>query len=232
MRPSILSTRRFDLVIMPRHDRPPKRKNIIVTEGALNLIDEEYIKSGVNGLESSVKIKKHLVLGLLLGGDTKNFKLTVDLLNPIIPKIKLFLEKHDAEILITTSRRTNRGVEHLIKQEFSNYSRCKLLIIANENNSPFAVGGILGLSQIVIVSPESISMISEAASSGRYIVVFKFRVNRRNNHFLNYMSERKYIYLCKAAGLSQVLEKLWNERPHINILRDKVIIEEALKRII
>ncbi|MFH1641169.1 MAG: ELM1/GtrOC1 family putative glycosyltransferase, partial [Candidatus Omnitrophota bacterium] len=44
MRPSILSARRFDLIIKPRHDRALKRKNVLVTEGALNLIDEDYLK--------------------------------------------------------------------------------------------------------------------------------------------------------------------------------------------
>jgi KDO2-lipid IV(A) lauroyltransferase len=232
MRPSVLSMKRFDLVVMPAHDKPKRGKNIVVTEGALNLIDEEYISSQLSAISSQLKIGKELVLGLLLGGDTKNFKLSAELLRPIIAQIKLFLEIHNAEILITTSRRTNREAEHSIREEFSNYSHAKLLIIANEKNIPEAVGGILGLSKIVIISPESISMISEAASSGRYVVVFKSKIDSRHDYFLNYMAKKKYIYLCEPEGILQTLEKIYNERLRINVLKDREIVKDALKRIL
>jgi lauroyl/myristoyl acyltransferase len=227
MRPGLLSTRRFDLVIMPAHDKPPKRKNIVVTEGALNLINEEYIKSQVLSLRPQVKIETDLVLGLLLGGNTKRFKLTPDLLRPVISQAKLFLQKYNGEILITTSR---REVEGLIKQEFSNYSRCKLLVIANERNIPEAVGGILGLSSIVIVSPESISMVSEAASSGRYVVVFKPQVyiGKRHNRFLENLVRKKYIYLVDSSGLSGILEEIITHKPEIIRLEDTLKIVKAV----
>ncbi len=234
MRPGLLSTGRFDLVIMPAHDKPPKRKNIVVTEGALNLINEEYIKSQVSSLRPQVKIETDLVLGLLLGGDTKGFKLTPDLLRPVISQAKLFLQKYNGEILITTSRRTSPEVEGLIKQEFSNYSRCKLLVIANERNIPEAVGGILGLSKIVIVSPESISMISEAASSARYVVVFKPHafIGKRHNRFLENLVRKNYIYLVDSSGLSGILEEIITHKPEIIRLKDTLKITGALGRLL
>ena len=232
LRPSILSTKRFDLVIMPRHDRPPKIKKVVVTEGALNLIDKEYLRSQAAALKPQVKIQKDLVLGLLLGGDTKDFRLSTELLKPVISQIKLFLEKYDGEILITTSRRTNQAAENLLRQEFKYYSRCKLLIIANERNIPEAVGGILGLSRIAIVSPESISMISEAASSGDYIIVFNSQINQRHNDFLDYMFERKYVYLYEPEKTLQLLERLYKDRPAIKTLNDKTIVKEAVRAVL
>lgn len=232
MRPSILSMKRFDLVVMPAHDKPKKGKNIAVTEGALNLVDQEYISSQLCTLNSALKIEKELVLGLLLGGDTKNFKLSVGLLTPMIAQIKQFLEKYNAEILITTSRRTNHETEYYVKEEFSNYSRAKLLIIANEKNIPEAVGGILGLSKIAIISPESISMISEAASSGCYVVVFKSKVDSRHDYFLNYMAKKKYVYLCEPESIFQTLEKIYNGRPQVEVLKDRENVKEAIKRIL
>jgi KDO2-lipid IV(A) lauroyltransferase len=234
MRPGLLSTKRFDLVIMPRHDNPPKRKNIVVTEGALNLIDDEYLASCVLRFASCVKIEKDLVLGLLLGGDTKTFKLSLDLLKPLISQIKLFLERYDGQILITTSRRTSPEVEGLIKQEFSNYRRCRLLVIANEKNIPEAVGGILGLSKIVIVSPESISMISEAASCGRYVVVFvpQTNIGRRHTQFLERFLKERYIYLTDSPGVSRTLENIITQKPEIVKLQDSLRVKEALKKLI
>jgi len=175
MRPSFFSTRRFDLVIMPRHDHPPKRKNVLATEGALNLVDKEYLGDHSQKLIKSSGSKLYLqslYIGLLIGGDAKGFHLTKQVLWEVIQQAKLASEKLGAGILATTSRRTSKELEELIKKELGNDPRCKLLVIANENNIPEAIGGILGLSQFVIASAESIAMISEAISSQKYVLVF------------------------------------------------------------
>ena len=233
MRPSSLSIRRFNLVIMPAHDNPPNRRNVVKIQGALNLVNEEYLGDQVSSIRNRVRVKKDLVLGLLLGGNTKRFRLSLNLLRPLISQIKLFLEMFDAEILITTSRRTSNEVEQLMRQEFANYDRCRLLIIAKQNNIPEAVGGILGLSKIVIVSPESISMISEAASSGRYVVVFTPRTNigRRHSQFLENLVGAKLIHLVDSSQISKVLENIIIQKPEITKLQDSLLVKQAVGKL-
>ena len=242
MRPSILSTKRFNLVIMPRHDHPPKRKNVVSTEGALNLINEEYLKSYKSQIANRISQEndkqlaisnKQLVIGLLIGGDTKDFLLTGDTILEVIKQIKSIAEKLNAEILVTTSRRTNLQVEHMLKEEFKDYLQCRLLIIANEKNIPEAVGGILGLSQIIITSPESISMISEAVNSQKYVLVFKSSgLSKKHKMFLDYFAKNKYIYLIEASDLARSIEEIWMNRPSINTLKDNLLVSEAIKRIL
>jgi len=259
MRPSILSTRRFDLVIMSRHDRPPRRrrgdsqshrpprrrrgdsqshrpprrKNITVIEGALNLINEDYLKGQGERIKSHLKINKELVLGVLVGGDTKIFHLSKDLMQEISGQIKISLEKLDGEVLITTSRRTSGAVESLLKEDFLNYQRCKLLIIANEKNIPEAVGGILASSKIVITSPESISMISEAVNSKKYVLVFNSpNLSKKHRRFLDYFAKNKYIYLVNAYDLAGKIEEIWLNRPNIHTLGDNLLVTEAIKKIL
>jgi lauroyl/myristoyl acyltransferase/mitochondrial fission protein ELM1 len=235
MRPSIFSTKRFDLVIMPRHDNPPARKNVVVTLGALNLIDDEYLREQSEELQrySGLEVKDFKrCIGLMIGGDTRHFSLAKDAVAEVIKQIKSISEIYETDILVTTSRRTPLEVEGLLKQEFKDYARCKALVIANEKNLPFAVGGILGWSQIVVVSCESISMISEAASAGCYTVVFKSEVNSRHNRFLSYMAEKEYIYLCQPAELSSVIDFLKKNRPKIKKLNNNFLIENALGRIL
>jgi len=235
MRPSFLSTKRFNLVIIPKHDRPLKRKNIIVTLGALNLINEDYLK------EHSDKLREYLgvnfipekdYIGLLIGGDAKNFHLEKDTVSDMICQIKSIAEKFSLGILVTTSRRTNKEIEVLVKKEFMDYPLCKFLVIANEYNPSFAIGGILGLSRIVIISPESISMISEAASSHRYVIVFQATIDRKHKDFLYYMNKNEYIYTCLPKDLSKTMEKLLREQPTIKILNDKQVVKEGLRKIL
>lgn len=243
MRPSILSTRRFDLVIIPRHDNPPKRKNIAVTEGALNLIDEEYLKSCASGISHLVSQDndkrlatgdKQLVIGLLIGGDTKGFHLDCDTVSGVIKQVKSASEKLNADILITTSRRTSGEVAMKLKEEFKDYRRCKLLVIANEKNIPEAVGAILGLSQIVIISPESISMISEAVNSKKHVLVFKSRgLNDRRRGFLEHFAGNKYISLVEnPLDLARGIEDIRLNNPPIHTLPDNLSVGEAIKKIL
>ena len=76
-------------------------------------------------------------------------------------------------LVLTTSRRTNAKQEQIIKDLLAACDIESHIIIANENNPDYAVNGILGLSDIVIVSSESISMASEAVASEKPVIVYK-----------------------------------------------------------
>jgi len=236
MRPSILSTRRFDLVIMPRHDGFLKRKNIVVTDGALNLINEEYLKGQSEKLTKLSAIRYPLsatIIGLLIGGDSKNFSLGEAVVAEVIKQVKLAAQNLGADILITTSRRTSPETEELIKMEFTDYPRCKLLIIANEKNIPEVVGGILSLSRIIIVSPESISMISESVSSAKCVVVFKADgLSIKHSRFLEFFAKNKYIYLSEPYDLSRKIESIIKDKPFVQCLKDNLAVSEAIKKIL
>ena len=136
-------------------------------------------------------------------------------------------------LLITTSRRTSSVAECLLKEEFLNYHRCKLLIIANEKNIPQAVGGILALSEVIITSPESISMISEAVNSRKYVLVFNApNLDKKHRRFLNYFAKNKYIYLVDPYDLAEKIGEIWLGRPKIPALGDNLLVTEAIRKIL
>jgi len=236
MRPSILDLGGFDMVVMPRHDNPPRRKNIAITQGALNLIDREYIENQAQALKRLMPPSFSplgTAIGLLIGGDTKNFCLEPEAITEVFAQVRAVAAGKGLSILVSTSRRTSKKVEAVIKNELRDEPRCRLQVIANERNIPEAVGGILGLSRVVIVSPESISMISEAASSGKHIIVFQTAaVSRRHESFLKQMAENSYIHLCRPPELSGLIERLCQEDPAVLMLENKTVIEEKLRRIL
>ena len=79
--------RRFDLVIMPQTGSR-QRKNIVITDGALNLIDQDYLDRQTQGLLEAIIPDKALnnsmaqatgsrtiargLIGVLIGGIPKN----------------------------------------------------------------------------------------------------------------------------------------------------------------
>ncbi|MDD5730459.1 MAG: ELM1/GtrOC1 family putative glycosyltransferase, partial [Candidatus Omnitrophica bacterium] len=150
----------------------------------------------------------------------------------VISQIKAIAGGSGMGILATTSRRTPVEIEELVKNELRGYPACKFLVIANEKNIPEAVGGILGLSKVVVVSPESISMISEAASAGCQVIVFESKLDPRHAGFLKEMALNKYIRLSRASGISKVYGEMLKNGAEARLLKDNVIIKEALKKVL
>ncbi len=234
MRPSILSTRRFDLVIMPKHDSPVKRRNVLVTDGALSPVDHRSLQEEAKLLRAKVQhIENKNVLGLLIGGDSKDFRLKPDLIRQVVFGLKVALEEQDAELLASTSRRTSSEIEDILKKELGAYPRCKFLVIASEDNPPFTIGGILGLSKIIVVSPESISMISEAVNSARPVVVFDTPgLGKRHRRFLEHFAGNKYIRLVRPEDLGGALRGILQNEPEVYPLKDNLRIRQAIEGIL
>jgi len=208
----------------------------VVVEGALNLIDADYLKEKSGRLKQSGFIKGNLsplCIGVLIGGDSKGFSISRRMISGVISQIKKSAEELNADILTSTSRRTPLEVEQVIKNEFGGYSRCKLMVIANQNNHPDVVGGILGYSSIIISSPESISMVSEAVSAGKYVVVFKADgLSRKHRRFLKNYQDKGYIYLEEAEGLADSIKEIWKNRPEVHVPEDNLKVAEALSKIL
>jgi len=231
--PQYIGLKNFDLVIMPRHDNPPRSGAVVTVEGALNLVDAEYLREQSVLLQRDIRLTKKFIVGLLIGGDAGQFVLDKNTVRTVIAKTKNILERYDGEVLVTTSRRTSLDVEQVVKTELHSYSRCSLSVIANEHNNPAAVGGILGLSSIIIVSPESISMVSEAVSSGKPVIVFNAPALRaRHKRFLENLAEKNYVCLADAEKIEDVAGALINRGYSAGVLPDRARVHEELKKIV
>jgi mitochondrial fission protein ELM1 len=107
------------------------------------------------------------------------------------------------------------------------------LVIANRNNHPDALGGILGLSDIIVSSPESISMISEAVCAGKYVVVFdSVDLSAKHRRFLDNFNRRGYIYLKPVEEISGCIQRLLKERPAVKLPVDALMVDEGSRKIL
>ncbi|MFH0940631.1 MAG: ELM1/GtrOC1 family putative glycosyltransferase [Candidatus Omnitrophota bacterium] len=241
MRPGILPVGRFDIVIMPEHDRPPSLANVLVTVGSLNSVGIESIKRDFEILASlypalnEEALSGKLKIGVLIGGNSKNYKLTEDMAAFLCGQLKKALDDLDGHLFLTTSRRTPMDVALALKNCFKNDPRVKLFVVAAEDNPQGTVGGIFYLCDIVIVSGESISMVSEAVASGKHVVVFEPRSRTENNkvrRYLNFLAGKQYIYLLKLNDIYDKLSWIVSEKPKPQILDAKSQILEGLRKIL
>ncbi|MCU0666578.1 MAG: mitochondrial fission ELM1 family protein [Candidatus Omnitrophica bacterium] len=231
MRPGFLSLSRFNLVIAPRHDRLAERKNVAITEGALNLVNAKYLKEQAEKFRKEFKLEgsNDNFLGVLIGGDSKGFFLDADKVSFVLEKVKEQAKVLGARILLTTSRRTSSKIEEAIREKLKD-SPDAILIIANQNNFSFALGGILGLSSVVICSAESISMVSEAASSGKKVIVFQSPgLSDKHNRFLANLKKKGFISYVEPDKVKEEIENLFVKKDN-PVLDDKKKITEILER--
>ena len=245
LKPGLLRHSRFDLVVLPRHD-DPKRKTgktcFAITHAAPNLVTPEYLERQSEALlnrYSHLKDNHKRKIGLLIGGDAKTVFLPERQIRMLVRQIKGVLEETNMDVLITTSRRTPARIEQLLVKEFRKYSNCPLLILANQENVDEAVGGILGLSDIVIVSGDSLSMVSEAASSGKNTIVFtpqtRAKVLKGRNKSLLFtegLSAQGFILSASTQQIGQAVYDVAKGKIQTKQVNDRPTILEAVRSVI
>lgn len=245
LNPGLLSKKRFDLVFLPQHDIKDKKRyrdNITVTKAAPNLINPQYIKEQADLLLqrfSYLKDKVRPKIGVFIGGDSKDMYLNEQRVKVLVRQIKEAANELKAEILLTTSRRTPENVESLLQRELKKDPICPLLILASKDNVPEAVGGILGLSDVVVVSGDSISMVSEAASSGKRTVVFfpEFRkrmFKKKNKHemFVDKLNAEGYILASDIKNVGDSIYNMAKDKIQNRMLDDSERILNAVRLVI
>ena len=242
--PGLLSKECFDVVVLPEHDKPKthfRRARLITPKVSPNLINAVYLKEQGEGLMrhySHLKGNVRTKFGVLIGGDTKGVKFNEDQIRELIKQIKDAAVHYNADILLTTSRRTSAAIEQIIVKELKNFERCSLCIIANQRNIPEAVGGILGLSDLVIVSGESISMVSEALSSAKRTIVFsphgKYGDKARDKYedFVLKLNEQGYLMVTSVNDLKDKITQMLSRKVSLKPLEDQDIIQSGLEGIV
>jgi Kdo2-lipid IVA lauroyltransferase/acyltransferase len=227
MKPGICRDRKVDLIILPRHDAEGKiKRNMLITEGAPNSID-----AGTG--QCPVPVDNQGGIGLLIGGDAKGFELKKEDVEKTADEIIKISEEKNLDIFISTSRRTSPAIDELLKEKFSDNKRCKLLVIANEKNVDGAMAKIFELSDLVVISKESTSMISEAASSGRYVIVFRrTEKDTKYDRMVSGLEKGGYIYTARPEEIYGKAKEILETKPEIKRLNDREKIIERLKLIV
>jgi KDO2-lipid IV(A) lauroyltransferase len=244
LNPGILNCRRFDLAILPRHEALPGRMaagKVVVTLAAPNLITKKYqqeqshlLLQRYSHLKDSLKVK----IGLFIGGDSRHVFLSEQQIKTLVHQVTEVAREINADILATTSRRTPPYLEQLLQKMLKRHPSCRLLIAASQDDVPEAVGGILGLSDIQVVSGDSISMISEAASSGKNTIVFspecRKKTPRGNKHqkFIDGLNAQGYVLSTPVKDIGHAVYDVAKNKIRTRRLDDHAVILDAMRRVI
>ena len=211
------SWRRFDLAVIPRHDRPPEQpaKNLLVIDGAL-APDQPLDTEQARLWREHLQLKKPRQIGLLLGGPTRGVEFEAGQIEETVQGLLSAAESLDAELLVTSSRRTPAAVEELLDRMLGKNPRCRLLVLVNRRAAGIfketaeAIPCILSLSHLLVVSGDSISMVSEAVARRKPVVSFLPNTTGRSHggkyrRFLEGLDSKGSVRLAEAEKVGEAV---------------------------
>ena len=152
----------FDFVVIPEHDGI-NGENVITSKGAIHYLRNNELDQNINYLKS--RINKEKVVTLIAGGPTKYYDYSQKVINEIFLKIdKNFISK-GFQLIFIPSMRTPQNIIDLAK----NYFDKDQIIITEVDKKAYLSS--LKLSDYIVVTCDSTSMISESAITGKPIYV-------------------------------------------------------------
>ena len=187
-----LNINKFDFIVSPEHDGL-RGHNIINTKGALHYLTKEEIENEKNYLQGKLSCRK--IVSFILGGANKYYNFSTGELQKIFEKIKLKFIDKGYGIIVVPSMRTPKEAIVLASNFFTKDS----IVIKQVDKKAYL--SALGLGDIIVVTCDSISMISEASISNKPIIIAHMNSIRNNYRF------KIFFKLFNDLGITRDLEE-------------------------
>ena len=186
----------FDAIIAPEHDNL-NGDNVYSSKGAIHYITESEINEARQYLVNKIQSEK--VVSLILGGPNKYYSFSSEEIINIFNQIKSIFVSKGYKVIIIPSMRTPKKTIDLAIKEMGSCGHVVNKVDKQAYLSAYA------LANYVIVTCDSTSMISEAATSSKPIFVAHMKAKKNNYRF------KRFFELFKQMGITRDLgEKVEN----------------------
>jgi mitochondrial fission protein ELM1 len=170
----------FDLVIPMMHDGA-KGPNVMHVDTALHRITEEKLREAASYWTPSFSALQRPLVGVILGGSNRTNRFTKYVAERMIALLDQLHHSTGAHIYIVASRRTDDEALQIFDRFSKTASHIRFW--KGEGENPYL--GILALSDALIVTEDSVSMISEALSTGKPVATVPLAgVSKRHGLFI------------------------------------------------
>ena len=236
--PSPVGVHHFDLAILPRMYWPRRnRVNVCKTLGVPNRAHPEKLEAQRKELQTDLDLSDQRRIGVLIGGEDRYDTITEITATRLIEVLQRFATKWDSQLLLTTSRRTPLPVEDLIGKQLSNTQYCPILVLAHSENSlTDPVGTIFALSDVIVVTEDSFSMVCEAASSGKRVIILvvdhKTRRRPKRHQVYSEIMRHASVVWSDVADLEIALETALTDEGPVKPLQDTQVAAKAVRQLL
>jgi uncharacterized protein len=156
----------FDLMLVPEHDTL-RGARILTTTAALHRVTGEKLAAARQRFPELASLPRP-ILGVLIGGANRAYRLTLDRLAAIGDDIAAAVRASGGSVVLTPSRRTGADGVAVLRERLAGVPAA--IWDMTGDNPYFAY---LALADAFLVTADSVSMISEAAATGKPVHIIE-----------------------------------------------------------
>lgn len=159
----------FDLIVTTPQYRLPERHNILQNTGTLHLVSESILATASARWQPAFSHLPGPCIGLLVGGDSGPYTLGPRAAERLARHASRMAKDAGGSLLITTSSRTSRAATDALARGLD----CPHYLhrwTPDQDHNPYL--GVLALSHTLIVTSDSVSMLSEAVGTGKPVLIY------------------------------------------------------------
>ena len=208
----------FDFIVAPEHDFI-RGQNVINTKGAIHYLTDGEIIKNKDYLSSFIKKDQRKICSLILGGPTKYYEYSLENLENIFSNLNNFLKKNDFQLIVIPSMRTPKNSINFAKDYFGKNHT----IIDNVDKKAYL--SALSISESIVVTCDSSSMISEAALTGKPIYVANILPKKNDRRLQEFRNLFRKLNIIRNLG---ELEENWSYQKLDETNRVAKIIKQKL----
>ncbi|HEX5278872.1 MAG TPA: mitochondrial fission ELM1 family protein [Micropepsaceae bacterium] len=160
-----IARRRFDLIIAPEHDRLAG-PNVISTRGALHRVTPAMLSREGAAWSPRFSSLPRPYIAVLMGGSNPAYRLGRAEAAVLAAKLKTCARTVGGSLLITPSRRTG---QEAIAALAAGVRSAPFFVWDMQGENPYFA--LLALADYIVVTCDSVNMVSEAASTGKPVYV-------------------------------------------------------------
>ena len=154
-----LDPRHWDAVIAPRHDGL-HGENVIETLGALNPIDDAWLAQGREAFPDLARLPQPRV-ALLIGGPRRG--VAFEPADALALARGVAARAQGGSVLASISRRTPPAFAQIVREKLEHLPG---IFWCGDQDGTNPYPGLLGWADAIVVTPDSVNMLSEAAATG------------------------------------------------------------------
>lgn len=169
-----IPTDSFDFVVVPAHDQV-SGDNVIVTHGSVGRVNRAVLDEAAAAYKDRFADLPRPLVAVSLGGSNKVYDIDEPLVKKLATEIRAMAEASGCSLLVTASRRTGEQNTALFREALKD--------IPGEfwngmGDNPYF--GYLGCADAILVTGDSVNMVSEACATGKPVHLIKLPPTRKS----------------------------------------------------
>ena len=182
-----ISPRHFDLVITPQHDRLDG-DNVLSTRGSMHRITARTLAEGAARWQDTFAHLPQPRIAVLVGGPNGVYAMGPQDMQLLADQLAGLCRRYGAGLMVTPSFRTGDENKAILRQALAGLPAW---IWDGSGDNPYF--GLLGLADAIVATPDSVNMVTEAASTGKPVYIAQLPGHSRKfDDFHRMMAQQGY----------------------------------------